>query len=373
MNQRLYLDFNATAPYSDSVLDYLCNEMQMMANPSSTHQSGIKAKKELTAALNQVESIFSGIEKHKIFFHSGASEGISTFFQLSPKDVMVYFESDHPAVHSMALMNEKKGATVIKLPVNTDGSFDLDHVVSTLSAYQDKNVYLNYTYIHNETGILWPLDKAVELKQKTNCFIHVDSAQVVGKIEHWNQLEPELDFYTFSSHKFGAIKGAGFSFVKLGFPFRPLIPGGGQQSGLRGGTQNVMAVETTAMALSDTLKVQNFEESLNLRKQIESLIESYLKENAFVVLKEQNRAVNTILVVLKKHKGDFAQIKFDMQGIDISYGSACASGSAKGSDTMRALGLSEFDKNIIRISFGPKDWKYAPIVVDKISKVLQGL
>jgi selenocysteine lyase/cysteine desulfurase len=140
-------DFNATAPYSDSVLDYLCNEMQMMANPSSTHQSGVRAKNELTAALNQVESIFSGIEKHKIFFHSGASEGISTFFQLSPKDVMVYFESDHPAVHSMALMNEKKGATVIKLPVNTDGSFDIDHVVSTINAYHDKNVYLKlYIY-----------------------------------------------------------------------------------------------------------------------------------------------------------------------------------------------------------------------------------
>lgn len=373
MKQRLYLDYNATAPYAESVRNYLRAGEYFEGNPSSTHRSGKDAKQALINAQEAIERHFSKMPEHKLFFHSGASEGISTFFYLSPADVMAYFESDHPAVHAMAQMCEKKGATVIKLPLCETGLFDEQKIIEALTPYRDKKIYLNYTYVHNETGIIWPLEQAVRLKQKLECFIHVDCAQAIGKIESWSELRADLDFYTFSSHKFGALKGSGFSFVKQDFPFRALIPGGGQQGGTRGGTQNVLGVIANSLALDEVTRKQNIKASQDLRDKIESLFESSVKDDGFIVLKDQIRAVNTTLLCFKKHKGDFLQIKFDMQGVDVSYGSACSSGSQKGSDTMRALGMADWERNIIRLSFGPNAWEQEKEILAKLSAVFKSL
>lgn len=370
---KLYLDYNATAPLSPSVLSFIKSESLTYANSGALYQSGKKANQLLNDSFSSIESHFSNISDLALFFHSGASEGISTFFNLAPNEVMVFFESDHPAVHAMGDMNKKKGATVIMLPLMSNGHFDEGELIKALKPYSDKKIYLNYTFVHNETGVVWPIAEAVKLKQKLNCFVHIDCAQAVGKTENWNVLDSSIDQYTFSSHKLGATKGVGFSFVNKNFPFRPLIPGGGQQNGLRGGTINLLGVVATELALKDILSSQNFNASLHLRNKIEELFIRYIANDGFVVLKEELRAVNTSLLCFKKQKGDFLQTKFDMFGIEVSYGSACSSGSIKGSDTMISLGLEEYANNILRVSFGASDYKNEQDILDSIEKVLKTL
>lgn len=338
---------------SMSVLNYLKNGQFYEANASSTHFSGQSAKKEIDKSQTIINGIFKNNDNFNLFFHSGSSEGISTFFNLNKKDVMVYFESDHPAVHAVARLNEQKGVIVLKMPINSSGLFDLELFIETLKQHEDKDIYINFTYVHNETGVIWPLSIAQKIKENLRCFIHVDAAQVVGKILNWQNLNPLIDMYTFSAHKFGGLNGFGFSYRKKDFDLLPLIPGGGQQGGARGGTLNLLGIITTQLALQDVLDNSNYELSNTFRSKIENRFEKIIGEDGFVVLKNEDRAVNTSLLCFKKHKGDFLQINFDMAQIDVSFGSACSAGSLKGSGTMRALGFEDYDKNIIRISFSP--------------------
>ncbi len=370
---KIYLDYNATAPLSHSVLSFMKSGDFINANPNALYQSGKKANQLLSESLASIKSYFPNISELGLFFHSGASEGISTFFNLAPSDVMVFFESDHPAVHAIGKMNKEKGATVIMLPIMVNGYFNEEELIKVLKPYSDKRIYLNYTFVHNETGVVWPIEEAVKLKQKLNCFVHIDCAQSVGKTENWNILDSSIDQYTFSSHKLGGTKGVGFSFVNMDFPFRPLIPGGGQQNGLRGGTVNILGVITTALALKDIQSSQNFIASLLLRDKVEGLFEKYIADDGFVVLKDELRAVNTSLLCFKKQKGDFLQTKFDMFGIEVSYGSACSSGSIKGSQTMISLGYTDYANSIIRLSFGVADYHNEQVILDGLEKVLKSL
>lgn len=369
--KKIYLDNNATAPLSSAVVEYITIGHFPYVNPASLYQSGKQLNRKLEEAIISIKNQYEGADDLEIFFHSGASEGVSTFFNLAPHEVMVYFESDHPAVHAMAKINKKKGAIVIKLRLTSTGHFNEEELVSALASYKDKKIYLNYTFVHNETGIVWPLEKAKKLKEKLNCFIHVDCAQAVGKTENWNKLSSSLDMYTFSSHKLGGLKGVGFSLINKNFPFRPLIPGGGQQYGLRGGTLNSMGIMTTDLALKDIHIKQNFNASLLLRGKIETLFKKYLGERGFVVLNDELRAVNTSLLCFREEKGDFLQAKFDMFGIEVSFGSACSSGSIKGSQTMISLGLEEYANNIIRISFGVSDYNNEEKILTALEKVLK--
>lgn len=371
--EKIYLDYNATSPLADSVAEFMKGEALSFANANALYQSGKQVNSKVNQSIELIRSFFKGIDDLGLFFHSGASEGISTFFNLAPNEVMVYFESDHPAVHAMAQMNKKKGATVIMLPIENDGTFNEKHLIQALIPHKEKNIYLNYTYVHNETGAIWPIDRAVALKEKLNCFIHVDCAQIIGKIPNWNKIEPSLDLYTFSSHKFGGLKGVGFSLVNKSFPFRPLIPGGGQQQGFRGGTLNSVGVITTALALKTINDISDLESSLLLRKKIEKLFENSAHDRGFVVLKDFSRAVNTMMFCFKDQKGDFLQTKFDMFGIEVSYGSACSSGSIKGSQTMNALGFEDYSNNLLRVSFGPKDSNRSEEILTALEKVLKTL
>lgn len=375
MSNKLYLDYNATTPLSSGVISYLKDINDSYVNPSSTYQSGVLAKGKIESSLTSIKNTFLGLNDHKLVFNSGASEGISSFFNLPKDAVMAYFESDHPAVHSISKLNHDRGHEIIKLPLKSDGTFEVEEVKKYLAKFSNNKIYINFTFVHNETGVVLDLKKIATLKKDlANLFVHVDCAQLVGKIENWNQLDPLIDVYSFSAHKFGGMKGVGFSFVANSFEYRPLIPGGGQQNGLRGGTINQVAIETTAIALKDLLSLSSLEQTLSLRKAIESTFKNiFSKDKGFIVCEESMRAVNTILLVFKKHKGDFAQIKFDMNGAEVSYGSACSSGSRKGSDTLRALNLEEYADNIIRISLGPQNDHDSDAILTKLEKTFREL
>lgn len=372
MNSRIYLDYNATAPLANSVMDFLKSDDLPFGNPSSTHSTGKFAKGFITKSQKIIRDIFQTPDAVKLFFHSGATEGINTFFNINKDCVMAYFSSDHSVVSACAKKHQESGGKVLELPICSNGQFDLEVIKTILTPYKENDIYLNYTYANNETGIIWTLEEAKVLKHNfPKMKVHVDGAQIIGKHHDWHLLDFDLDAYTFSGHKFGALKGTGFTFLKNELMINPLIKGGGQQSNLRSGTENAIGIYSIALALKETLDNFDHSKMLEIRKQFEGEIIEILKDNISIIGQDSPRLANTISLYHRSLRGDLAQIKFDLNGIDISFGSACSSGSSNGSHVLNAMGLQQFNRNLIRISFGATN--FVSLDFQKIRKTLKEL
>lgn len=359
---RIYLDYNATSPFANKVLEYLASGDVSFANPASAHSSGKSARKLVNQANSFLLSNFNLNNKFDVVFHSGTTEFVNTLFRgLGVDYALFYFPSDHPCVTELANVLKSKGRDVFELKIDENGNFDLDLVVSTINKFQSdtgKKAILNYTFVHNETGVVWPLEYAQKIKEQTNCLIHVDAVQSVGKIKDFLQLSSILDFYSYSAHKFGALKGVGFSFVKKDVSYEPLIVGGGQQQARRAGTENVLGVHSIKLAIEELLENFNYEMSMKFKSDFESKLISLIRGKGEVVgvNSKFGRNCNTICFVLYNKKADVSLIQFDLKGIDVSSGSACSVQSLKDSSTLVAMNLKSYASNSIRVSFGPKDY-----------------
>ena len=182
------------------------------ANPSSLHGPGREAKKWIRQTSDYLFELFGLKKSHDLIFHSGATEGINWVLkglaghaqaQNQPLN-LVYSPSDHKAVVEVVHSLLTQGHTSHEIALDRQGEFSLEAILPLLKATPS---LLNYTWVHNETGVTWPLKWAQELKSQSGCFLHVDAVQAPGKIENYFPLPEEIDAYTFSGHKFGAMKG----------------------------------------------------------------------------------------------------------------------------------------------------------------------
>jgi cysteine desulfurase len=366
VKDRIYLDYNATSPLSKRVIDFLGKgDLSLVnANPSSNHSSGKKSKKTINSVSDYLLDSFHFKKSHSVLFNSGATEAINTFFRLKKSDLMIYAVTDHPAVIAMADFNKSYGVDAIALEVDRNGNIDINELKLILDS-TSKNVFLNITLVHNENGSIFELSPIIELKNNYNFILHVDAVQSVMRFDGWNHLSEKIDAVSYSAHKFGALKGIGFSFIKSEFKFAPLLNGGGQQAGLRSGTENPLATYSIQLAL---------EKSIELKRAIVNLFKTVLGESGIVIFENNsNQACNTVPLIFKKFKSDISLIHFDMEGIDISYGSACASGSIEGTQSLKSLGLSEYSKNFVRLSFGPFDYKNSESILKHLENVFNKL
>jgi len=346
-----YLDYNATSPLVKPVLDYLAKGDLPFANPASSHKLGKQSKKIINSSSQKIKEALS-VKDFSIFYHSGATEGINTIFNLNKDDAFFYFTSDHPAVTSVAEALKSKGVKVHAFKIDSDGQFDLEKITSKINSVNVVgNMWLNFTFGHNETGVVWDLDLALKIKSKCDVKIHVDAVQSISKIKKFQSLRVELDAYTFSSHKFGGPKSFGFSLLKNKSDIQALILGGAQQGNLRSGTENPSAIEMTWIALDHHLQSDEFDKAMSFRKKLEDLFTAH---NCFkVVAKNQSRTCNTIGLICSTDKNDIMLTKFDMNGFYISKGSACSSGSTLASQTILDMGFEKESENFLRLSFSP--------------------
>lgn len=358
--ERLYLDYNATSPLSSSVIDWLRSGDLLFANPASQHSDGKAARKTVNESRAKIYQTFEKSDKNtKLFFHSGATEGIRTFAhsfaeaaRLSGKDLLICFSKvDHPAVSSLA--EKFLGSHVKFFEIKRDDKLHYEHQ-KNFEALKDKKennpdliILYHHLWVHNETGQVSPLEELEILKKIPDLFIHVDCVQAPGKIPEWKNLSSG-DVWTFSAHKFGALKGIGFSFFNSTLPFHPLIIGGSQQTNLRSGTENTQGILSTALALSDLAKVDVLKNSQH-REKLVSFFEKELKSMG-AIINDKNMASNTIYFYLNNLTSDIALALFDMNGIEISAGSACSSGAAKDSPVLLQMGLQKSAKNGLRLS-----------------------
>lgn len=370
MNQgnRYYLDYNATSPVAASVRELIASEGLSFGNPSSVHATGKRARRAVNEVTSFLYTTFDLSESHyQLIYHSGATEGINSIvkgmalnaFENKKTFSFFAFESDHSCVCNQKGFLESLGFRYHVLPVTKEGAFDEKLLKEAIKADDAQVKLLNWTWINNETGVVNSLEMLSSLKQELKeelaFFVHVDGVQAPGKVSNWHQLNDSVDAYTFSGHKFGALKGSGFSFLKEGLPLNALLNGGGQQLGLRSGTENTWGIFSLKCALEYLKENYDFNVQNEATRFIEENMNALVGDRGEVIASENpSRNGNTIYLLLYGIKAHTSAMVFDMAGIDLSNGSACSSGAVIPSRVLLSMGYDEEQaKSALRLSFGP--------------------
>lgn len=364
----VYLDNNATTPVLASAAAAVLQTMQQdFGNPSSSHSTGIKAK----AALEQTRSLARqvlGAGQGDIIFTSGATEGIQTSVISAlqairarglsgPETLLLYGATEHKAVpESLKHWNTllQVNATIVAIPVLDNGLLDLN----ALAALLPKAALVCTMAANNETGVrqdLAALEQVIR-QLKPDAYWLVDCVQALGKMP-LQLAATTIDYAPFSGHKLYGPKGIGFLYVRAGAPYRPLITGGGQEGGLRSGTENLPGIAALHAIFSELLKSEQSQFCKeDMLWHFRSHLLSALK-TVFPALVLNSDAPYIIPTTINfSVPGFFAKDildLFDAAGIRVSSGSACSS-KVTGSFVLDAMGLERWrSEGAIRLSFGP--------------------
>ncbi|WP_088241519.1 cysteine desulfurase NifS [Calothrix rhizosoleniae] len=340
-NNCIYLDNNATTKVDPQVVEAMLPYLtEYYGNPSSMHTFGGQVGKAVLEARKQVGALL-GANESEIVFTSGGTEGDNAAIRAAllaqpDKRHIVTTQVEHPAVLTLCKQLEKQGYTVTYLSVNRQGQLDLDELEASLTG---NTALVSIMYANNETGTVFPIEEiGLRVKDKGALF-HVDAVQAVGKIP-MNMQTSKIDILTMSGHKIHAPKGIGALYVRRGVRFRPMIIGGGQQRGRRGGTENVPGV--IALGKAAELELLHLEEATAREKRMRDRLEQALL--ATIPDCEVNgditqRLPNTTNIGFKYIEGEAILLMLNQKGICASSGSACSSGSLEPSHVLRAMGL----------------------------------
>jgi cysteine desulfurase len=330
---RVYLDWNATAPLRPEARAAMLSAMDVVGNPSSVHAEGRAAKAIVEKARGQVAALV-GCEPGEVVFTSGATEAINIV--ASQGRPLRAADIEHDSVVEVASEN---------LPVSRDGFVQLD--------WSDKDSIQAVQAANSETGVLQHIDAI----QDTILNL-VDAAQALGKVclPRFDE-DCEAEFVALSGHKIGAAKGTGALFIANWFGANPLHKGGGQEMGRRSGTENVIGIAgfgAAAEAARHDLENQVWDQVAKLRDSLEERLETAAPE-LHVFGKDVRRLPNTSCFAIPGWKGETQVMQMDLAGYAVSAGSACSSGKVnKASRVLLAMGYDEETaSSAIRVSIGP--------------------
>lgn len=340
---RVYLDNNATTAVDPKVfadmVPYFC---QMYGNPNSLHQFGSESHPALRKAMDQLYAGINASDNDDIVITSCATESINWVIKgiyidkilNGDKNHIIVSEVEHPAVISSCKFLESLGVNVTYLPVNSDGVVE----VHTLRDFiTDKTALVSIMWANNETGMIFPIEEIGALCKEKGVLFHTDGVQAVGKIPV-DVKKANVDFMSFSAHKFHGPKGVGGLYIKDGQQLTSLFHGGEQMGGRRSGTLNVPGIIGMGRAMELAVENLDFEKN-NVRRLRDKLEDAILELPEMLVIgtKEQ-RVPNTILVSVKGIEGEAMLWDLNKNGIAASTGSACASEALESNPVMEAIG-----------------------------------
>jgi len=358
MDERVYLDWNATAPMRPEARAAMTAALDILGNPSSVHAEGRAARRVVEEARERV-ALLVWAEPPNVIFTSGGTE--ANVLALAPGDGphgkrfdrLLVSAIEHPSVLAGGRF---PAAMVEKLPVSGEGLVDLAALGQRLRdlAAQGLRPLVSVMVANNETGAVQPLSAIADAVHEAGGLVHGDGVQAAGKIPcNINTLG--VDFLTLSGHKIGAPKGVG-ALVKRErrLDLVSLITGGGQERGARAGTENVAAIAgfgAAAMAAR-----QNFEADTARMRQLRDRLEAGLRSaTPTIVIFAENvdRLPNTTLLALPGMKAETAVIAFDLEGVAVSSGAACSSGKVAPSHVLAAMGAGpDLARGAVRVSLG---------------------
>ncbi|MGE0037646.1 MAG: cysteine desulfurase family protein [Xanthobacteraceae bacterium] len=351
MTERIYLDWNATAPLRPQARAATVEALDLLGNPSSVHGEGRAARHLVEGARRQVAALV-GADPESVTFTSGGTEANALALTPStPGEVLLVSSIEHPSVLAGGRFDP---AQVRQVPVTADGRLDLAALTETLLA-AGRPALVSLMAANNETGVLQPVSQAAAIVHEAGGRLHVDAVQAAGRIPlHINEIGADL--ITVSSHKLGGPKGAGALIRRSQVPaVEPLIRGGGQDRGARAGTEIVAAIAGFGAAAAAAMAGLAAEAAhmAALRDRLEQGLRSISPE-AVVFGQEAVRLPNTTLFSVPAMKAETAVIAFDLAGVAVSSGAACSSGKVTPSHVLAAMGVPPpLARGAVRISLGP--------------------
>jgi cysteine desulfurase len=363
MAERIYLDWNATAPLRPQARAATLEALAACGNPSSVHAEGRAVRRQVEETRESVAALV-GAEPRNVVFTSGGTEAnvmaLSPFLGTGPesaaRDCLLISAIEHPSVLAGGRFPRDAIETV---PVTPGGRLDLAALERQLAALAERGrrrPLVSVMLANNETGVLQPVSQAAALTQVAGGLCHVDAVQAVGRIScKINELGADL--LTLSGHKIGGPKGVG-AVIKRdhGLYFTdPLIKGGGQERGGRAGTENVAGIVGFGAAAT-AARLGLAQESARmaaLRDRLEAGLKARMPA-AVVFGAGAERLPNTTLFAVPGIKAETAVIALDLDGIAVSSGAACSSGKVQPSHVLAAMGVAApLAQGAIRISLGP--------------------
>ena len=353
----IYLDNAAsTAVHPEVVKEMMPYFDTQYGNPSSIHQFGRKAKNAIEKARKQVATLI-GAEPNEILFTSGGTEsnntildGVLTSNSEPYPEHIITSSIEHEAVLQPCKEFENVGIKITYLPVDEHGIVNPDEITNSINSH---TVLVSIMFANNEVGTIQPIKEISEICKKYQIPLHTDAVQAVGKIPI-NVKELGVDALSISSHKINGPKGIGALFIKKGLMVTPQILGGGQENGMRSGTENVASIVGFGKACEIAKERLNRNIS-HFQTLHSSILSKITKEISHVKLKghPEKRIFNNVHLTLMGVNGEDLIIKLDEHGIAASTGSACSVHTQKASHVLKAMGFNhEQITGSLRLSFG---------------------
>ncbi len=353
---RVYFDNAATTPMDKEVIAAMLPYMeQHFGNPSAIHSYGRETRAAIEKARKTIAKILNA-STSEIFFTSGGTESNNTAIRCTVesyniKHIITSRIEHHCVMHTVDDLQKNHGITVHYVNLGDKGHFDLDHLNQLLTSIGERCL-VTLMHANNETGNIMDIDRAAEICKSHNAIFHSDTVQTIGHYTFDLQKTP-VQFISGSAHKFHGPKGVGFLFIRNDIKIHPLIFGGAQERNMRAGTENVSGIMGMAKAME--LAYINLDKDKTHILEIKNLLAKQLKEHISGVKFNGDVSGNSLYTVLNasfppSDKNEMLLFILDIAGICASGGSACSSGSNKGSHVLEAMGVDPQRANI-RFSF----------------------
>ena len=368
MSARSYLDWNATAPMREEAKAAYTAAVSRVGNPSSVHAEGRAARALLETAREQVAALVGAQPGNVVFTASGTeanmlalTPAIETADNKGPRSRLFLSAIEHVSVRAGGRF-PREG--IEELPVRADGRLDLAALAAAIAGTPRPLVSL--LLANNETGIVQPVAEAGAIVHAAGGLIHVDAVQAAGRIP-CDITALGADLLTLSAHKIGGAKGSGALIrAREDIHFtEPLVRGGGQERGLRAGTENVPGIAAfgAAAAAARVGRAGEAAHMSRLRNELEVGLLAVTPDATVFGHETVERLPNTTLFTVAGVKAETAVIAFDLEGVAVSSGAACSSGKVQPSHVLAAMGVSApLQRGALRVSLG---WNSTEADVEK--------
>lgn len=374
---RVYFDNAATTPISEAVVDAMIPVLrEQYGNPSSIHAEGRSVRALIESARKTVAQCI-GASTGEIFFTSGGTESNNMALKCAVRDLGVKRIISSPlehhcGLHTIEALAHFEGVEVVWLPVDAKGYVNLETLENALQTSNETKSLVSLMHANNEVGTMLNLEKVSALCHQYGALLHTDTVQTVGHFPVNVQKIP-VHFLSGAAHKFHGPKGVGFIYISAEAPIKPFIDGGSQERNMRGGTENVYGIVGLAKALDLACKEMEPRSAYILE------IRNYLKERLLETFEDMEfngdpdgDSLYTVLSVSfpPSPKNEMLLFSLDIAGISVSGGSACSSGTEKGSHVLEAIGADPQRKSV-RFSFSHYN-THAEVdfVIEKLRSVL---
>ncbi len=343
---KVYLDNNATTIVDPNVFEVMEPFfVQKYGNPNSLHAFAGETHPHIKTAMTKIYAGINANTKDSVVITSCATESNnwvlkSIYFEYiltGKKNHIIISEVEHPSIMATARFIESMGCKVTYLPINSEGLITAQSVRDSITS---KTALVSVMWANNETGAIFPVEEIGQICEEHNVLFHTDAVQAIGKLPV-NVQSFNVDYLTFSAHKFHGPKGVGALFMKKGKELIPLLHGGSQMGGYRSGTLNVPGIVGMGKAIEQAVDALDFEMS-EIREMRDDFEDALLEiPDTFVVTPRRNRTPNTILISFRGIEGESMLWDLNREGIAASTGSACASEDLEANSVMEAIGADE--------------------------------